>query len=135
MPMLMEGITIINQTEIMSAPEWMIKTATYSLFFAFIIIIIGSVFAGFYKFYYYNKVLKNLCIFTIILAITSAAFTFIFAIFSMLKPMQTVPTGKYRYEVTVDDNITYKNYKEFTEKYEIIEEKENSLIVEEKGES
>ena len=133
--MLMEGITIINQTEIMSAPEWMYKTATYSLFFAFIIIIIGSVFAGFYKFYYYNKVLKNLCIFTIILAIASAAFTFIFAILSMLKPMQTVPTGEYRYEVTVDDNITYKNYKEFTEKYEIIEEKENSLIVEEKGES
>lgn len=133
--MLMEGITIINQTEIMSAPEWMYKTATYSLFFAFIIIIIGSVFAGLYKFYYYNKVLKNLCIFTIILAIASAAFAFIFAIFSMLKPMQTVSTGKYRYEVTVDDNITYKNYKEFTEKYEIIEEKENSLIVEEKGES
>lgn len=133
--MLMEGITIINQTEIMSAPEWVYKTATYSLFFAFIIIIIGSVFAGLYKFYYYNKVLKNLCIFTIILAIASAAFAFIFAIFSMLKPMQIVPTGEYRYEVTVDDNITYKNYKEFTEKYEIIEEKENSLIVEEKGES
>jgi hypothetical protein len=59
----------------------------------------------------------------------------VFMTVSELKPMQTVPTGKYRYEVTVDDNITYKNYKEFTEKYEIIEEKENSLIVEEKGES
>ena len=59
----------------------------------------------------------------------------VFMTVSELKSMQTVSTGKYRYEVTVDDNITYKNYKEFTEKYEIIEEKENSLIVEEKGES
>ena len=133
--MLMEGITIINQTEIMTAPEWMIKTAVYSMFFTFIIIIIGSVFAGLCKFYYYNKVIRNLFVLTAILAIVSAVFSLTFMTLSVLKPMQTVPTGEYRYEVTIDDNITYKNYKAFRDKYEIIEEKENSLIVEEKGES
>lgn len=131
--MLMEGITIINQTEIMSAPEWMGKTAVYSLSFTFIITIIGSVFAGLYKFYYYSKVIKNLSIFTNTLAIVGAVLSIIFAILFILKPMQTVPTGKYKYEVTVDDNITYKNYKVFRDKYEIIEEKDNgNLIVKEK---
>ena len=127
--MLMEGITIINQTEIMSAPEWMTKTAVYLTFFIFIITIIGSVFAGLYKVYYYRKALKNLSVLTATLAIVSAVFVIIFVILSTLKPMQTTPTGKYKYEVTIDKSVPMT---EFYEKYEIIEQRGEIFVIKEK---
>lgn len=132
--MLMEGITIINQTEIMSAPEWVFNTGMFLLTLTGIAIIIGLIFSIIYTLTQ-KSIVNILAIFTMIIAAICAIASGVFMTVSMLKPMQTVPTGEYRYEVTVDDNITYKNYKAFRDKYEIIEEKENSLIVEEKGES
>lgn len=132
--MLMEGITIINQTEIMSAPEWMFNAGMFLLTLTGIAIIIGLIFSIIHTLTQ-KSIVKILTIFTMIIAAICPIASGVFMTVSELKSMQTVPTGEYRYEVTVDDNITYKNYKEFTEKYEIIEEKENSLIVEEKGES
>lgn len=44
----------------------------------------------------------------------------------------SVPSGKYKYEVTVDDDITYKNYKAFRDKYEIIEQRGEIFVIKEK---
>ena len=132
--MLMEGINIINQTDIMTAPEWIINIGKFSYCFGLIALIAGLIFTLIHT-VTKKPIMNILIVFTIILAVICLVTLIVSMTLSMLKPMQTVPSGKYRYEVTVDDNITYKNYKAFRDKYEIIEEKENSLIVEEKGES
>lgn len=42
----------------------------------------------------------------------------------------TVPNGKYQYEILIDDNVTFN---EVTEKYNIIDQRGEIFVVEEKG--
>lgn len=132
--MLMEGITIMNQTEIMTVPEWIYSVGLLSMGFAAIALMIGLIFSSIYA-VTKKSIMNILAIIALILTVICMITSIVFVGLYISKSMKTIPTGKYKYEVTVDDNITYKNYKEFCEKYEIIEEKEDSLIVKEKGES
>lgn len=107
--MLMEGIEVLNQVEILAPPKWMwVQVVIIVCFIAFIIGIVG-------------------CLINIIVDKEKMVFFFIILIpisfilliaFLSISENQIVPTGKYEYQVTIDDSVSMN---EFYEKYEIVE--------------
>ena len=97
---MLEGIEILNQTEIMTAPTW----AGVICFIYTCLAIISWIFYIIKD----NVVMLTLLIISFLLAI----------IFMFLMLGIDVPTGKYDYQVTIDDSVLMV---EFTEKYEIVE--------------
>lgn len=97
---MLEGIEILNQTEIKEAPEWLL-----------LMFLISGI---------------MMIVFLLISMSTGDDITFVFMIISfitfvislILLNFMDFPTGKYEYQVTIDDSVSMN---EFQEKYEIID--------------
>lgn len=117
---MLDGITILNQSEIITEPGW---TQTAAIISAVLMIV-----------FFFASIFSLICakeklgyvIFS--LMILSAIATMIFVI---LGANIKVPTGKYEYQVTIDDNVSLN---EFNERYEIIDKDGKIYTIKEKEE-
>ena len=106
----MEGIHILNQTEIMSTPSmWknLVIIAIITSLLSLIFVIVCEE---------YEWDIARLCGITmLILSINCFLIGFVVCICTI----DTMHTGRYRYEVTVDDDVTFD---EFMDKYDVVEQ-------------
>ena len=112
--MLIEGLEIINKVEIMEKEPW------------FTIIMVASLITAVFTITMTIKheLDKNIKIFFY----ACAGILLIMSIFAAFNSKEK-PTGKYRYEVILDDTV---NLKEFYQKYEVIEIKGDLYTIKEK---
>lgn len=110
----MEGIDILNQTEIMVNP-----LSSYLLILFFIIaFLVGLIMLSFIN---SRKRFGIFGIVLIILSIISCVFAFAGA--------NTEHTGRYRYEVTIDDGVSFLDLQE---EYDVIEQNGRIWTLEDK---
>lgn len=111
---MLEGITVLNQEMIMTSPDWMHAVTAICL--------VGFLISGFVC-----MVSKaNSCIGPI-----AGIFTVIFLLVLLFEPafISDVPTGRYRYEVTIDGSVSFND---IYERYEIVEQRGEIWVLEEK---
>lgn len=117
MNQLMDGVTILNQSDIMTTPDWVLWLALASLgiFFAGSLITCTNIEMG----TTINKI--GACIVFIGMAM----------IFISIITIATAeePTGKYKYECLVDEDVALAD---FYDKYEVVEVKGKIWIIKEK---
>ena len=106
---MLEGIEILNQVEIMESPMWIaiVGLVCLVLIFVGIVIFIVNVFTDF---------LDDKWWITMLIIVLSYAGILLMS--NLDKNLLTEPTGQYKYQVTIDDDVSMT---EFLEKYEIIE--------------
>lgn len=112
---MLEGITVLNQEMIMAAPDWANVTMIVCLI-------------GMFVFFVVFLVSNNACI-NISFGIAAIACL----LFLMFGPavISDVPTGRYRYEVTIDESVSFND---IYERYEIVEQRGDIWVLEEKSE-
>lgn len=103
---MLEGIEVLNQTEITTKAEW-ISIAVMICTVLMIIFGITAIIAA----------ALNKDIFTIVMFILTVISAIVILIFIILDIKTNVPTGKYEYQVTINNNVSMT---EFHEKYEIV---------------
>ena len=109
----MKGVTILNATEITGIDiKW---------FFIPLILFIIAIIAYEIADANFNYQLKSVALFVTILGFVSVI---ILGAADLI-----IPSGKYEYEVTIDDNVSMK---EFNEHYEIQEQRGEIYVVKEK---
>lgn len=107
--MLMEGITILNKVDIMELPLWV----NVVIIVLFIITLFSLVMS-------FVDAIKDITNghYWIFMVVTTVTYIALIIISSMDKQLLTEPTGKYEYQVTIDDSVSMNK---FYEKYEIVE--------------
>ena len=113
---MLEGIEILAQTDIMQKPDWayiIFSIGMTSIVIGFIILIIG---AGINRW--------KVVIFGLIFIVVSFVVTFFIC---TIAPKE--PTGRYEYQVTIGDNVSFT---EFYEKYEVIDQNGKIWTIREK---
>ena len=118
----MEGIHILNQTEIMSTPS-MWKTL---VIIAIITSILSLIFIAICEEYEWD--IARLGGITILILSTIC---FLIGFVVSMCTINTIHTGRYRYEVTVDDDITFD---EIMDKYDVVEQRGEIWVLEDKEE-
>lgn len=109
----MTGVEILNQTEIYK------DNMTAFLIGALISAVIGITF----------MIILNFCFDNAWSGPIGFALAFVGCLIATFATTNTIPTGKYEYEVLIDDTV---NFKEFYEKYEVIDEKGSIFVIREK---
>ena len=105
---MMDGITVLSQSEITTKPCWIWIFLFVSLFVIILGVVLATICASFNK-----KIGTKLgTVFTIFGIV-------LFFIDWLCGIIITVPTGKYTYKVTISDEV---NFVEFNNKYEIIDQ-------------
>lgn len=126
----MQGVNILNTTEILGNPSWAINLISIGLFIATIgaiFMIITMIMDGAYKFTYKTTVTMAVVSFlTIIVGLLVVIIT------SITSLQKRVPTGRCQYEATIDDTVSFT---ELNDKYEVIEQRGKIWILEDKEES
>lgn len=102
---MMDGITVLSQSEIMDTPTW---TCVITMI-GFLIFVISSMIA----------VICSQEIIQIIFGINSICFFILFVFGLFCVNFVENPTGKYTYKVTISDEV---NFVEFDNKYEMIDQ-------------
>ena len=105
---MMDGITVLSQSEITTTPCWIWIFLLVSLFVIILGIVLVTICASFNK-----KIGTKLATIFTFLGIV------LFFINWLCGIIITVPTGKYEYKVTISDEV---NFVEFNNKYEIIDQ-------------
>ena len=105
--MLMKGIEVLNQVEIMDNSLTLLITAII-LGILFCICIVGVIISA----------VKCKFITFIIFGIFLLCSWIGFVVTAKASDKKIIPTGKYEYQVTIDDSVSMN---EFYEKYEIVE--------------
>ena len=118
----MEGIHILNKTEIMSTPS-MWKTL---VIIAIITSLLSLVFIAICEEYEWD--IARLGGITMLI-LSTICFLICFVV--SICTIDTIHTGRYRYEVTVDDDVTFD---EIVDKYDVIEQRGEIWVLEDKGE-
>lgn len=125
----MQGVNILNTTEILGNPSWDINLISIGLFIATIgaiFMIITMIMDGAYKFTYKTTVTMAVVSFlTIIVGLLVVIIT------SITSLQKRVPTGRCQYEATIDDTVSFT---ELNDKYEVIEQRGKIWILEDKEE-
>lgn len=116
--MLMEGIEVLNQTEIMDNSLTLLITAII-LGVLFFICVVGVTMSA----------IKSKFITFIIFSIFLLCSWIGFIVTANASNKKIIPTGKYEYEVTIDKSVPMT---EFYEKYEIIEQRGEIFVIKEK---
>ena len=101
---LMEGVTVLNQTEIIDVPIWVFIGTIVSLS----VLMISAIIC----FSASNEIISNISAVATILALVSCA------IFVLLSVFIKEPTGEYTYDCLISEDVTLT---EFYEKYEVLE--------------
>lgn len=112
---MLEGITVLNQEMIMCTPGWANVAMIVCLIGMFVFLVVCLI-------------SNNACI-TISFGIATIACL----LFLMFGPavISDVPTGRYRYEVTIDESVSFND---IYERYEIVEQRGDIWVLEEKEE-
>lgn len=105
---MLEGINILNQTEIMESPLWFSVVIIVLFIVSLISLIVGIIDA--------IKDFSNGHTWIFII-ITTIAYIAILIMGNAGSNVLTEPTGRYEYQVTIDDSVSMN---EFLEEYEII---------------
>ena len=105
--MLMEGIKVLNQVEIMDNSLTLSITAII-LGVLFFVCIVGAIISAI------NCKFITFIIFVIFLLCSWIGFV----VTAKASDKKIIPTGKYEYQVTIDDSVSMNK---FYEKYEIVE--------------
>lgn len=112
----MSGINVLNVTQIMESPSWAALLIVFGVLclWIFIALIVAS--------FQFEKIMPVI-IGCILLVISLISFRI------GIQYLGTVPTGKYKYEVTIDKDVSFT---ELNSKYNIIEQRGNIYILEDK---
>ncbi len=106
---MIEGIHILNSTEITTLPTWCVMGCILLLIACVALFVIGLV-------------VNSIELMTSSLApLFSALITLVLGLTSM------VGTGRYKYEVTIDSSVTFS---EIYEKYDVIEQRGEIWVLE-----
>ena len=111
---MLEGITILNQVEIMDSPWWCIPVGALAAIVIGIIImlILGVITEWHDASMYIGMIVAVLSMFGIWVAIGDS-----------------IPTGRYEYHVTIDESVSLK---EFYSQYNIVDQQGEIYIIEDK---
>lgn len=107
----MNGINILNQTDILTFTYWCGFACILLLISCIVFMLAAITFQSMGCFY------------------TSIALSIFFIMFLAIGSTFKEPTGKYRYEVTIDRTVSFID---MYEKYEIIEQRGNIWVLEDK---
>ena len=125
----MQGVHILNITEILENPSWTINLINVGSFIAIIgaiFMIITMIMDGAHKFTYKTTVTMAVAsLSTIIVGFIVVIIT------SITSSQKLIPTGRCQYEVTIDDTVSFT---ELNDKYEVIEQRGKIWILEDKEE-
>ena len=111
---MLEGITVLNQTEIMDSPSWLIWTIAIGA--VVLIIVIGLLVTcltdsdGFGVF-------------------VGGVVAILYGLMLCATFANTVPTGRYKYEVIIDESVSFED---IYENYDVIEQRGDLWILEDK---
>ena len=110
---MIEGITVLNQTEIMDLPSWFndVNIVLITVFAIAFIIFMAS----------RNNLVMYVSGFT--------AFMTIISIMVNVLVVDEVPTGRYKYEVTIDESV---DFVDIYDKYEVMDQRGDIWILKEK---
>ena len=114
----MSEINVLNMTQIMGNPSYCDFLSTIGITCLIIELIILFI----------SVIKDNPKITTVVIAIILFIAGLFFIIFSEMHK-NTVPTGKYKYEVTIDENVSFT---ELNSKYNIIEQRGDIYVLEDK---
>ena len=117
----MNGIDILNKEEILTTPEWIGLVLTIST----VIFIISIIFA--FVFLFTSR--DTASFFFIIMFVCSSIVCVISNYIN--DTYKSEPTGRYRYEVTIDDSVSIT---EVYDHYNIVEQRGDIWILEDKEE-
>lgn len=112
---MLEGITVLNQAEIMVTPNWFNVVFFIATLLAVIFILVG--------------------IFNIdeawgqVLATTALVMFAVLMITSWFEPGVKIPSGRYKYECLIDESVSMTDV---YERYEIIEQRGDIWVLEDK---
>lgn len=106
---MLEGIEVLNKVEIMESPMWVIVVIIVLFIISLISLGMGIVDA-------IEDITDGHC--WIFIVVTTIAYIAILIMGNADNKLLTEPTGKYEYQVTIDDSVSIN---ELLEKYEIIE--------------
>ena len=112
---MMNGITVLSQSEIMNTPNWTYIITIIALIAFFVSMIITFSF-------HHNRI-------ETIFGISSICCSILFNVGLFCMNFIEKPTGKYTYKVTISDEV---NFVEFNNKYEIIDQDGLIYIIKEK---
>ena len=112
---MIEGITILNQTEIIVLSYWF-----QICFFVGLIIAVGFMIVGIIN-------IDKTC--GVVLAITSLVMFVALLVMTWLSPVFEKPSGRYKYECLIDKSVSMT---EVHEKYEVIEQRGDIWVLEDK---
>ena len=110
----MQGIEILNKTEIMTVPDW------FETFGAACLIIFVAAFVCGFVFHRNDPV----CITVLCIAVASLLTIVITSVC-----VEEIPTGRYRYECLIDDSV---DFIDIYENYEVIEQNGKIWVLEDK---
>lgn len=115
----MNGIDILNKEEILVAPEWILTAFLISI----IILVVSIGFSCLFNELVMDIPL-NICASLVFLSgISAVVFLFCYLL------LEIEPTGRYRYEVTIDDSVSIT---EVYDHYNIIEQRGDIWVLEDK---
>lgn len=108
---MIEGITILNQTEIMDLPGWCVLGTSVCILLAVFLLSLGGIIRS------VETVIAGL------LALVVALFLLLFGGIGM------VGTGRYEYEVIIDESV---DFIDIYENYDVIEQRGDIWVIEDK---
>ena len=114
---MIEGIEVLNKTEIMNTvfPKWMGPTIIICAIVCLLIGLIGSIYDGDFEWFTLFLLVGFFLCGTICLIGFGGA--------------EAVPSGRYRYEATISETA---NFKDISDNYNIIEQRGDIYVLEEK---
>ena len=115
----MNGIDILNKEEILTSPEWIGIAASISA----VMMIISIIFIAAFTLTYHGTA----SILSIILCVCFFIAGVVFALIN--DNYKCEPTGRYRYEVTIDDSVSIT---ELYDRYNVVEQRGDIWILEDK---
>ena len=117
--MFLNGIYILNKKEILTTPEWIGIAASISAVMAIISIIFIAAFTQTYH--------DTASILSMILCVCFFIAGIVFAVID--DTYNCEPTGRYRYEVIIDDSVKMT---ELYDNYNVVEQRGNIWVLEDK---
>ena len=114
---MLEGIHILNQIEIKVMPNWCIILAIVIAIIIFLAMLI------------YDIVKKNDFVFGGMWGLFFGFVGFLFLIIILNIIIPKVPTEEYKYQVTIDETVSFK---EFDEKYNVVKQEGEIYTIVEK---
>ena len=117
--MFLNGIDILNKEEILTSPEWIGIAASIST----VMVIVSIIFAVAFTQTYHDTA-------SILSMVLCVCFFIAGIVFALINDnYKCEPTGRYRYEVTIDNSVSIT---EVYDRYNVVEQRGDIWILEDK---